>query len=169
MRTDDLSGDMEKFRGAGVTMRLEPGARTRPDGYALRWRLAQPAAPHAFVAPFLIEDETPREERLPRENRHGNGAAGIAAIAVAVADLAGPRHWGAAVLGRPGEEVRNDELGARGVRFRAGPHALEFIAPQKTSPLARRLADRGPGPWSVTLRTRGDPGALPEAKAHARM
>src|SRR5437762_4313756 len=114
MRTDDLARDMEKFRSAGVTMRIEPGARTRPDGYGLRWRLAQPVAPHAFVTPFLIEDETPREERVPREDRHRNGVAGIAAIAIAVADLAGPRHWGSAVLGRPDEEVRDDDLGAHG-------------------------------------------------------
>ena len=102
------------------------------------------------------------EERVPREDRHRNGAAGIAAIAIAVADLAGPRHWGSAVLGRPGEEVRHDDLGARGLRFRAGPHALEFIAPEGASPLSRRLADRGPGPWSVTLKTLGDAGTLPE-------
>jgi catechol 2,3-dioxygenase-like lactoylglutathione lyase family enzyme len=169
MRTDDLAGDMENFRKAGVTMRIEPGARTRPDGYGLRWRLAQPVAPYAFVAPFLIEDETLREERVPREHRHRNDVVGIASIQVAVPDLAEPRNWGTVMFGRGGEDMRDGELAARGVRFQAGPHAIEFLAPEQASLLSRRLAHRGAGPWSVTLKTSGNPGTLPEAKAHARM
>jgi len=64
MRTDDLAGDREAFRKTGVEMQIAPGERVRPDGYRLRWTLAQPVPPYAFLAPFLIEDGTPREARV---------------------------------------------------------------------------------------------------------
>jgi hypothetical protein len=170
MRTDDLAGDREAFRKAGVEMQIEPGARVRPDGYRLRWTLAQPVPPHAFVAPFLIADETPREERVPREHRHPNGVRGIAAITVAVEDAAAPRRWGSAVLHQSGEPLQREDIGARGVRFRAGPHRLEFIAPeQPSSLLSSRLETRGAGPWEVALETLATPGALDESKARARI
>jgi hypothetical protein len=170
MQTDDLTGDREAFRNAGVEMQIAPGERVRPDGYQLRWTLAQPIAPHAFVAPFLIEDTTPREERVPREHRHRNGVTGIAAITTAVEDLTGPRRWWPAVLRQEGEPLRREDLFARGVRFMAGPHALEFLAPeQASSPLSPWLEARGAGPWSVTLKTVASPGPLDESKARARV
>jgi len=170
MRTDDLTGDMEIFRNAGVEMQIAPGERVRPDGYQLRWTLAQPIAPHAFVAPFLIEDTTPREERVPREHRHRNGVTGIAAITIATEDLTGPRRWGSAVLHQEGEPLRREDLFARGVRFMTGPHALEFLAPeQASSPLSPWLKSRGAGPWSVTLKSAASSGSLDESKARAHV
>src|SRR5574337_46476 len=67
MQTSDLQGDTEAFRQAGVHIEdPEPLTRVRPDGYTLRWVLSIPRGPHRGVAPFLIQDETPREERVPR-------------------------------------------------------------------------------------------------------
>jgi catechol 2,3-dioxygenase-like lactoylglutathione lyase family enzyme len=170
MRTDDLTGDMEIFRNAGVEMQIAPGERVRPDGYQLRWTLAQPLPPCAFVAPFLIEDGTPREERVPREHRHQNGVTGIAAITIATEDLTEPRRWWSAALRQDGEPLRREDLFARGVRFMAGPHALEFLAPeQASSPLSPWLEARGAGPWSVTLKTAASPGSLDESKARAHV
>jgi len=170
MRTDDLTGDREAFRKASVEIQVEPGERVRPDGYRLRWTLAQPVPPFAFVAPFLIEDETPREERVPREHRHRNGVNGIATITIAAEDVAAPRRWWSAVLQEPGEPLRRQDLLARGVRFAAGPHGLEFIAPeQDVSPLRPWLKARGPGPWSARLKTSASPAALDESKTRARI
>jgi glyoxalase-like protein len=170
MRTDDLTGDREAFRRAGVETQIAPGERVRPDGYQLRWTLAQPIAPHAFVAPFLIEDRTPREERVPREHRHRNGVTGIAAIAIAVEDVVAPRRWLSAALGQAGEPLRREDLFARGVRLMAGPHALEFLAPeQASSPLLPWLEARGAGPWSVTLKTAASSGSLDESRARAHV
>jgi catechol 2,3-dioxygenase-like lactoylglutathione lyase family enzyme len=170
MQTDDLTGDREAFRKAGVEMQIAPGERVRPDGYQVRWTLAQPVPPRAFVAPFLIEDTTPREERVPREHRHRNGVTGIAAITMAVEDLTEPRRWWSAVLRQDGEPLRREDLFARGVGFMAGPHALEFLAPeQASSPLSAWLKTRGASPWSVTLKTAASPGPLDESKARARV
>jgi hypothetical protein len=41
-------------------------SRRRPDGYLLRWRIAFPASAWRGRVPFLIEDITPRSERVPR-------------------------------------------------------------------------------------------------------
>jgi len=170
MRTDDLSADWEAFHRAGIEMQIEPGARVRSDGYRLRWRLAQPLAPHAFVVPFLITDETPREKRVPREHGHRNGARGLAAITVAVDDVFAPQQWYSAVLGHAGEPVAREDLRARGIRFRAGPHALELIAPNEgSSPLSPWLDARGAGPWSVALKTSAEPRILDAKKAAARI
>jgi len=170
MRTDDLAGDREAFREAGVEMEVAPGERVRPDGYRLRWTLAQPVPPHAFIAPFLIEDETPREERVPGEHRHRNGVCGIAAIIIAVEDVIVPQRICSAVLRHNGEPLRHEDLLARGVRFRVGPHALEFIAPEQvSSPLSHSLKSRGAGPWSVALKTSAGPGSLDGSKARARI
>ena len=170
MRTDDLAGDREAFRKAGVEMQIAPGERVRPDGYRLSWTLAQPVPPCAFLAPFLIEDRTPREERVPREHRHRNGVTGIAAITIAVEDVAAPQRWWSTVLRRGGEPLRREHMFASGVRFMAGPHALEFLAPeQASSPLSPWLKTRGAGPWSVALKTSASAGALDERKARARI
>jgi hypothetical protein len=151
-------------------MEIAPGERVRPDDYRLRWTLAQPVGPYAFVAPFLIQDETPREERVPGEHRHRNGVNGISAIIIAVPDVAAPRRWWSAVLRQHGEELPRQDMLARGVRFRAGPHTLEFIAPeQASSPLSPWLKVRGAGPWSVALKTSASAHTLDEDKARARI
>jgi hypothetical protein len=73
------------------------------------------------------------------------------------------------VLHQSGEPLQREDIGARGVRFRAGPHRLEFIAPEQASLLSARLETRRAGPWEVALETSATPGTLDESKAHARI
>jgi hypothetical protein len=134
LATDDLAADVAAWRSAGVAIDdPRPFRRVRPDGYEVRWRLAIPQGAHRGVAPFLIEDDTPRAERVPRQTAHPNGAAGVASLAIAVAALATPRRWYAAALDQPGVEVARDDLAATGVRFTIGPHAIDLV----TSPALR--------------------------------
>lgn len=155
MRTDDLRGDTEAFRRAGVEIDdPSPLSRTRPDGYHLRWVLSIPRGAHRGLAPFLIEDETPREERVPRQTRHANGVTGIGTVTVAVAEPAAVGRWYAAVLGRPGREVTREDLAAAGLGVTNGGHTLEFLAPRTAaSPLQGWLRARGPSPYAATLTT----------------
>ncbi len=157
MRTDDLLGDTVAFRRAGVAIDdPSPLSRIRPDGYQLKWVLSIPRPPHRGVAPFLIQDETPRDERVPREHRHANGVTGIAGLTVAVADVAPVRAWYRAVLGQAGQEVRRDDVAGAGARFTVGPHALDVVAPAGAdSPLAGWLRARGDSPYGATLLTTG--------------
>lgn len=167
LATDDLPADIAAFRRAGVEMKdPEPGSRLRPDGYRVSWVLSLAGARHRGVAPFLIQDVTPREERVPRQTTHPNQVTGIGALIVAVEDIATVRQWYERTLGTSGQGVRRDDLDAAGVRFTVGPHRLEFVAPRTgRGPVADWLSARGPSPYAATLRTTsGKPGQLDERK-----
>ena len=169
-RTDDLGADTTAFRQAGVAIDdPAPLSRKRPDGYQLRWVLSIPRPPHRGVAPFLIQDETPREERVPRQTTHANGVTGLGTVTIAVEDPEPPRRWYAGALGRRGREVERLELDAAGVRFEIGPHAVELVAPKGAGAASLNgwLRRRGPSPYAATLRTTGrDLGPLDEGQTH---
>lgn len=156
MQTDDLRGDTAVLRSAGVDIDdPQPLTRIRPDGYQLKWLLSIPRERHRGVAPFLIQDETPRDERVPREMTHKNGAVGIGTVTVAVDDLQNVRSWYRAVLGYDGEPLERGDIPANGIRFKIGPHCLDFLEPQtKESPIGEWLKRRGPSPYSATLLTK---------------
>ncbi len=166
MQTDDLRGDTAAFRQAGVAIDdPKPLSRVRPDGYKLSWVLSIPRDPHRGVAPFLIQDDTPREERVPGQMTHRNGTTGIGTVTVAVDDVATVRRWYARVLGAPGKDVVRDDLAAAGGRFAIGPHTFDFVAPREAgSPLTGWLKARGPSPYAATLRTSGTKAALDQTK-----
>jgi catechol 2,3-dioxygenase-like lactoylglutathione lyase family enzyme len=156
MQTDDLSGDTKKLRDAGVLINDPvPWSRARPDGFELRWLLSLAQGRHRGIAPFLIQDVTPRQERIPQQVEHENGATGIASLIIAVNEIAELKRWYTAVLGKEGEPIRQNELHADGVRFIVGPHALEFLRPlDPRSPLNDWIGRFGPSPYSATLRSR---------------
>jgi catechol 2,3-dioxygenase-like lactoylglutathione lyase family enzyme len=156
MQTDALMADTRALRAAGVAIDdPSPLSRKRPDGYQLRWVLSIPREPHRGVAPFLIEDETPRRERVPRRTRHANGATGIGTITIALADPGQAGAWFARALGARAAVARRADVGGTGVRLTFGPHTLDYQAPEGgRGPLAPWLAARGPSPYGATLRRR---------------
>jgi catechol 2,3-dioxygenase-like lactoylglutathione lyase family enzyme len=162
LQTDDLAGDVKGFRDAGVAIAdPRPLSRVRPDGFELRWVLSIPEA-HAGVAPFLIEDETPRDERVPRVTAHPNGVTGIQLVTVAVSDVAAVERWYERASGVKVARVQRDDLAGSGARVTMGPHAIDFVAPRgAASPLTAWLAMRGPSPYAATLATSGTTQALP--------
>ncbi|MBX5493280.1 MAG: VOC family protein [Chloroflexi bacterium] len=155
--TDGLASDVAAWRAAGVALAdPAPMTRRRPDGYEVQWVLAIPAEEQRGVVPFLIEDRTPRAERVPTGVTHPNGVQGVDTLAVAVAALDRARGWYAAALHQPGEPMERPELGARGHRFALGPHYVELLAPtSETGPVADWLRRRGPSPYAASLRTGG--------------
>jgi catechol 2,3-dioxygenase-like lactoylglutathione lyase family enzyme len=173
MQTDDLEADRAAFMQAGANVG-EPFAmqRERPDGFVVKWILAVALPPSAGAVPFLIKDTTPRDERVPRERNHRNGAAGIRALTVAVDDTEAVRAIYEAALGARGKEIRRDDIDAAGVSFVVGPHELQFVAPlSKGGDLARWRRDRGVSPYEVTLRGASDTRSLidPALAAGARI
>ena len=153
MQTDDISADSDAFRRAGVTVG-EPTAMTRdrPDGYRLAWSLTIPNPPFNGSVPFLIKDDTPRDERVPRDREHRNGVAGLATLTVAVEDYRETAEFYRNSLSRPRDTV-DQSIDAAGVSFSVGPHQLELLSPRSDkSPLATILKDRGAGPYRATLR-----------------
>ena len=141
-QTDDLRGDTKKLQDAGVAINNPvPWSRKRPDGYELKWLLSLATGSHRGVAPFLIEDVTPRSERIPQQFVHANRITGIEKVIVAVGELGQIGKWYGALLGVKGEPFADATLGADGLRFQVGPHILDFVSPREAhSPLINLAA-----------------------------
>lgn len=153
-QTTDLRADVDAYRRAGIEISdPSPLTRARPDGYLLKWVLAIPARESGTV-PFLIEDETPRNERVPLKRTHPNGALGIAALTIAVEV---PQRLGAfysRVVGAPPKQVDLRDLDASGVGFAVGSNSIELIAPKSsTGPVAKWIRARGPSPFAARFKS----------------
>jgi len=156
MQTDDLTGDTRRLRNAGVDINDPvPWARTRPDGYELKWLLSLARGGHRGIAPFLIQDITPREERIPQKFGHENGATGIGTLTVAVGELSKIDQWYKSVLGKEGQTITDQRLNAKGLRFDIGSHHFDFLSPaDPQSPLVNWMRTFGPSPYAATLRSK---------------
>ncbi len=154
--TGDFAAGVETMRGSGIGIgEVRAQSRTRPDGYTLRWTLAIPPEERRGLVPFLIMDDTPRRERVPGATTHANQVTGLDRITIAVPDAGDLRHLYQGLLGQAGVEERRDDLGAAGCRFSVGAHDVEILAPARAASLLDPvLAQRGPGPYAVTLTTR---------------
>jgi hypothetical protein len=127
--------------------------RDRPDGYRLSWVLSIPNAPFNGSVPFLIKDETPRDERLPRERTHRNGVSGLANLTIAVADAAKVAGWYRTITGSEGIAIEPRDLDAAGTRFQLGSHQLDIVSPRgPNGPVAEFLRTRNAGPYQATLK-----------------
>ena len=153
-QTDDLRGDTKKLQAAGVAINDPiPWSRKRPDGYELKWLLSLATGSHRGVAPFLIEDVTPRSERIPQTFHHRNGVTGIDKVTVAVGELGQIEKWYGSLLGKRGTAITVADLGAEGLRFEVGPHIFEFLTPSDAaSPLVDWLRRFGSSPYSAVLK-----------------
>lgn len=153
-QTDDLGADVATFRRAGVNITDPNGmTRERPDGYRLSWVLSIPNAPFNGRVPFLIKDETPRDERVPRERAHRNGVSSLSNLIVAVADAAKVAGWYRIITGSDGAAIEHRDLDAAGTRFMLGNHQLDIVSPRGPGgSLAEFLRTRNAGPYQATLR-----------------
>lgn len=168
LQTDNLRSDIAAFREAGLDMSDPmPLSRVRPDGYKLDWVLSVHGGAHRGVVPFLIEDETPRDERVPKDTTHRNQVTGVGRLTIAVDDVATIRNWYRSILGVEGQEIERKDLDAAGVRFKIGPHGFDFVTPKGSNgPLNEWLRARGPSPYAATLTTpSGKMGVLDETKS----
>ena len=159
MGTDNLEGDVRALRQTGVKMDdPHPGSRVRPDGYTVNWLISAPPAEQSAVVPFLIQDVTPRAERLPMDRRHENQATGIDTLTIVSSEPERAWQWFAGVLPSAArQEISRPDLDATGVRVTIGGHVIDYVRPvESSSPLHAWLLARGPSPYAVTLRTGGD-------------
>lgn len=171
MATDDIRADHAAFRAQGVDCSdLIEGGRARPDGYQVKWINNKVEGDWQGLIPFIIEDVTPRAERLPRVTEHANGAAGIERLSLATTDVARFAGVMSAVTGVADESMIDDELAAGGLRLRVGDHTLEYLAPEgEAGPLAAHLAAKRPAPYRARFKTAGaarryDPAAAEAAR-----
>ena len=87
--SDNLPADVEAMQARGFDVVLKPtNGRARPDGQELRWRTA--TRDNDSMTPFFIQDETPRNLRVPDDEAtttQKNGIRRIAGLTIAVPDL----------------------------------------------------------------------------------
>lgn len=157
LATDDIRADLAAFRAQGVEAGdLTEGGRRRPDGYEVKWINNKVGGAYQGLMPFIIEDVTPRAQRLPSETTQANGVTGIHCLSLATEDAGRYAAIMGAVLGQNGQAFRDDKLGASGIRFEVGSHVLEYLSPRdSSSPLRAHLAAKAPAPYRVSFKTRG--------------
>ncbi|MCY3832749.1 MAG: VOC family protein [Chloroflexi bacterium] len=157
LRTDDIRGDYAIFEEQGVEMSPLVGlSRVRFDGYHLSWLNNEIYGQYQGLIPFIIEDETAREERVPKETEHENGVMGIESITLAARDLDLASRIMQAALSKPGAAVEDERLAARGLVFELGSHQLEYLTPaDMSSPLHEHIARNRPVPYRIRFKTAG--------------
>lgn len=152
---DDLAAEADRLTAAGLAVDgPDGGGRTRPDGQEVAWRGAVLPAAAGFL-PFLIEDVTPRELRVPggAATAHALGATGVAGVTVVVADLDRSAADFAKLLGQEGASAPERDGVRAARRFAIGPHWVDLAQPDDPDgDLGRHLAARGDGPFALVLR-----------------
>lgn len=140
---NDLPTFVQQINGHGLdyTEAIE-GGRQRPDGVAIRWRTSWPPQ-GAEGLPFLIEDLTPRELRVPagEYRSHPNGAQRIAELTVAVNNLERATHDLATLFSSTGTSANE------ACTFTLDGAVLRIHRMPEDTALVRR----GPSPASLTL------------------
>ena len=157
MATDDIRADLAQLRAQGAQCGdLVEGGRARPDGFQVKWINNKVSGADQGLIPFIIEDVTPRAERLPSARDHKNGAAGLDSLTLVAADIGRYAGIMSAALNAEGRAVADEGLGATGLRFDVGAHALEYLAPvTEDSPLRLDLAAQVPATFRVRFKTPG--------------
>ena len=137
--SDDLDADVKRLASLGFGVEgPEDGGRRLPDSTNIRWRSAR-IRQEGRIFPFLIEDLTPRELRVPggSEANHPNGALGVSHLEISAPD-------------RESATTSLAALADTSPPVRLGSCTLHPVD-------ARDEDARGPGPSSLELAV-GDPG-----------
>ncbi len=155
LASDDLEADTKPLRERGLEVDgPRDGGRARPDGQRLAWRTVQLREGLAF--PFLIEDVTPRELRVPGgpAAQHALGVTRTVGLRVVVRDLASAVSVMQRLLGTDAEVTGGG--GTR--RFAVRQQWIELAGPSGDLMRARHLEAYGPGPYELVLGTDGESG-----------
>ena len=147
--SDDLDADVRRLESLGFGVDgPDDGGRRLPDGTSVRWRSAR-IRQEGRIFPFLIEDLTPRELRVPggSATRHQNGATGVSRLDISAFD---PEEAAASLAA----------LADTKAPVRLGDCVLWPVV------TARDTDATGPGPSTVELVGGGRETALDPALAH---
>jgi catechol 2,3-dioxygenase-like lactoylglutathione lyase family enzyme len=168
--SSDLEAEAERLAAAGLTVKgPHDGGRLRPDGQRIAWRSMTLESSPATRLPFVIQDVTPRELRVPggAATAHALGVTGVAGVVVAVADLTASVPAFAALLETDGVAATPSVQGVIAARrFSLGVQWIELVQPAPDGAPARHLAARGEVPYEIALRGAETAMTLPLASTH---
>ena len=133
--------------------------------------MAWPPAERSGDLPFMIDDITPRDLRVPSGDaaRHANGVTGVRSLVIAVRDLDEASEEFAAVTGaEPLASGSDPDLKADTRTFPAGKQTLILAYPTApSSPLASRIQRMGDGPYQAIFGTdQAHPTQITPEQAH---
>jgi hypothetical protein len=158
LQSMDLTLDLSlmKERGATFTNPI-PGGRTRPDGKEINWKTA---VPESIDLPFLIEDLTPREIRVPvvEEDYHSNGITSIKGIIVLVTNLVeSMAHYHAMLNLEPVSQPQFPQPGIQSSEFNFDNRYLTIIGVRNgNSELRNFLKPRKARPVGIIFQSSAD-------------
>ena len=163
----DLAADAEAIRQRGLDFDGPvDGGRQRPDGARVQWRtilLGRGASisNEKAALPFIIEDVTPRELRVPggAATAHRLPATGVAGLTLVVSDLGkAGEHLEAVLHAKGAPSSARPATEGRALRYPIGRQWLELLQPASPStPSGEYLRRFGDGPYEVVL-SAGAPG-----------
>ena len=142
--SDDLRADAGRLWDVGFEIDgPTEGGRRRPDGTEMLWLIMRIRQEEGRILPFLIEDLTPRELRVPGgpAAEHPNGAIGIRSLQIATSHAERTVREFATLAGTPDH---------RGTSLRLGECTLSLVTPEVSR---QRLHTTCPGPFAVGLAT----------------
>lgn len=162
LASDDLEADTTRIRDHGrLYQRPEENGRLRPDGVELRWKGAMPPGYVGETGwPFLIEDVTPREHRVPTnpaDTTHANGAIGIAGVTILTHRLSEAEADFGAITGveaKPISSPFDEKPLASFINF---DHSWLMLTHPTAGAAIQHLERFGAGPYAVSLRTHDGP------------
>ena len=141
--SDDLAADVGRLGELdfGVDGPAD-GGRRLPDGREIRWLIARIRQEERLL-PFLIEDRTPHDLRVPGGSsaEHPNGALGISNLEIATSDAVDALRALATLTGSSGGPAT------------LGTCLLTVVTPEQDDDVRHRLDATGPGPFAVGLAT----------------
>jgi hypothetical protein len=154
VRSDDVAAEAARVTALGIPVRGPfPMHRVRPDGTRLEWQLAylgdgEPGA----VLPFIIQDRSPRDWRVPASALVAEDTLdGVAIVVLGVHDLNRATEVFRRVYGWPAPDTLEDaHFGARLAHF-AGTPVMLATPLSNDSWLAERLARFGESPCAFLL------------------
>lgn len=178
--SDGLADDARRIRQRGLALEGPvDGGRLRPDGQRLDWRTillgrGTSAGTGQPALPFVIEDVTPRELRVPGgvATQHRLPAARVAGLTLVVADSRRTGEQLETLLGVKGTPAdQGADAAGPTIRFPLGRQWLALSQPASDdSPAGQHLKRFGDGPYEVSLSggERGTPrsGQLLEGALH---
>lgn len=162
LASDDLDADTARIREQGRHYTdPEENGRHRPDGVELRWKGSTPPGALAETGwPFLIEDVTPRENRVstdPADTTHSNGAIGIAGVTILAHNLMAAGKDFSAITGRDAMPMTSPIDESPLASFINFEHSWLMLTHPTAGAAIQHLERFGPGPYSASLRTHEGP------------